>query len=235
MDPHIALTVRHPPKTGHTCHKRLKSITFALGALLMASLSGTVHAQGVTTGAIGGTVTDPTGSPLQAAQVQVVNASTGYRSSGVTRENGQFLVSGLEVGGPYTVTIRRIGSQPHTRDNVYVNLSQTNRLDVTLQPQVTQLSQLEIRATTGEIIAPTSMGTKTTVSQQALERAPSLTRNLVDFTKSAPQVSSAGPGYSAGGMSNRMNNVQTTAKASETFSLGSTVPARGQISARHLD
>ena len=203
--------------------RRLKSITFALGALLIASFGGSAQAQGITTGAIGGTATDAQGNPLQAAQVQAVNTITGFRSSGVTRENGQFLVTGLEVGGPYRVTVRRIGYQPHTRENIYVQLSQTVRLDVKLEPQVTTLSELEIRATTGEIIAPTNIGTKTTVSQQALERAATTTRNLVDFTRSAPQVSSSGPGFSGGGMSNRMNNVQIDgATERDVFGLGST-------------
>jgi outer membrane receptor protein involved in Fe transport len=215
--------------------RRLKSIIVAIGAVLLASFGTNAYAQGITTGAIGGTATDTQGNPLQGAQVQAVNAATGFRSSSATRENGQFLVSGLEVGGPYTVTVRRIGYQPHTRENIYVQLSQTSRLEVQLQPQVTTLSELEIRATTGEIIAPTSMGTKTTVSQQALERAPSLTRNLVDFTKAAPQVSSAGPGYSAGGMSNRMNNVQIDgASERDVFGLGSTGQPGGQISAKAI-
>jgi hypothetical protein len=133
------------------------------------------------------------------------------------------------------VSVRRIGFQPHTRDNIVVQLSQTSRLEVKLEPQVTQLSELEIKATTGEIIAPTSMGTKTTVTQQALERSPTLSRNLVDFTKAAPQVSSSGPGYSAGGMSNRMNNVQIDgASERDVFGLGSTGQPGGQISAKAI-
>lgn len=213
--------------------RRLTSTIVAVAALFFGAT--TAMAQGITTGAVGGMVTDPQGNPLQGAQVQVVNDATGFRSSGLTRDNGQFLVTGLEVGGPYRVTVRRIGYQPHTREGIYVQLSQTSRLDVKLEAQVTQLNELEIRATTGEIIAPTSMGTKTTVSQQALERSATLSRNLVDFTKSAPQVSSSGPGYSAGGMSNRMNNVQIDgASERDVFGLGSTGQPGGQISAKAI-
>jgi outer membrane receptor for ferrienterochelin and colicin len=215
--------------------RRLTSTLAVVGTLLAAAVVTNAHAQGVTTGAIGGTVTQENGAPLMSAQVQVVNLTTGFRTGGVTRENGQFLVSGLEVGGPYTVTVRRIGYQPHTRQNLYVQLSQTERITVSLTPQATQLSSLEIRATTGEIIAPTSMGTKTTVTAEALERAPTTTRNLVDFTKAAPQVSSSGAGYSAGGMSNRMNNVQIDgATERDVFGLGSTGQPGGQISAKAI-
>ncbi len=215
--------------------RRLTTTLVAIGSMLLAPIGSNAGAQGITTGAIGGSVTNSQGEPLQGAQVQVVNNTTGFRTGGITRENGQFLVQGLEVGGPYTVTVRRIGFQPHTRDNILVQLSQTNRIDVKLEPQVTKLSELEIRATTGEIIAPSSMGTKTTVSQQALERSPSATRNLVDYTKAAPQVSSSGPGFSAGGMSNRMNNVQIDGAAErDVFGLGSTGQPGGQISAKAI-
>src|SRR6266542_3054175 len=213
--------------------RRLTS-TLATIAAFTASAAG-AHARGVTTGAIGGTARDPSGNPVAQARVQVTDRTTGYTTGGTTHENGQFLVGGLQVGGPYTVVVGLIGYQAHTRDNVYVQLSQTTPLEIRLEPQATHLSELEIRATTGEIIAPTNTGTKTTVSQQALERAASTTRNLVDFTRAAPQVSSSGPGYSAGGMSNRMNNVQIDgATERDVFGLGSTGQPGGQISAKAI-
>ena len=81
-----------------------------------------VRAQGVTTGAITGKVTDASGQPVALADVRIVNRSTGYATSSRTRENGVFLVQGLEVGGPYTVTVRAIGHQPYQRDDVDVGL-----------------------------------------------------------------------------------------------------------------
>ena len=232
----IAQPISPTPQPGpYMLTRRLTGTLAAIGMLLMAAVATNTHAQGVTTGAVGGTVQGENGAPLSGAQVRVVNKTTGFSSGGISRENGQFLVSGLEVGGPYTVTVRRIGYQPHTRDNVYIQLSQTERLAVSLTPQATQISSLEIRATTGEIIAPTSMGTKTTVTAEALERSPTTTRNLVDFTKAAPQVTSSGVGYSAGGMSVRMNNVQIDgATERDVFGLGSTGQPGGQISAKAI-
>ena len=110
--------------------RRLTRTLVAVGAVLLAAISTEAGAQGITTGAVGGTVTDAQGNPLQGAQIQVVNNTTGFRTGGISRENGQFLVQSLEVGGPYSVTVRRIGYQPHTRDNILVQLSQTSRIDV---------------------------------------------------------------------------------------------------------
>ncbi|MEO8193374.1 MAG: TonB-dependent receptor [Gemmatimonadales bacterium] len=214
--------------------RQIRIIT-ALGLVLATAVSTDTHAQGVTTGGVNGFVTDSSGNPLEGAQLAITNRTTGFTARATSREGGRYNLSSLEVGGPYTLETRRIGFAPNTRTNIFVQLSQGSRIDIRLAPQATQLSELEIRAVTGEIIAPTNTGTKTTVSQQALERSASSTRNLVDFTRAAPQVSSSGPGFSGGGMSNRMNNVQIDgATERDVFGLGSTGQPGGQISAKAI-
>ncbi len=215
--------------------RRLTRFAAALGFVSAALMGTEVHAQGITTGGITGFVTDASGAPLEGVQIAITNATTGFTQRAISREGGRFTLTSLEVGGPYTLDARRIGYQPHTRTGIQIQLSQSSRLDIRLEAQATQLRELEIRSTTGEIIAPSSTGTKTTVSQQALERSATTTRNLVDFTRAAPQVSSSGPGYSGGGMSNRMNNVQIDgATERDVFGLGSTGQPGGQISAKAI-
>src|SRR5436309_11511093 len=79
-------------------------------ALVLGVVGGSLqlHAQGVTTGAIAGTVVDAAGAPVQGATIKVTNRSTGFTSAATTRANGYYLIPNLEVGGPYTVAIRRI-------------------------------------------------------------------------------------------------------------------------------
>jgi outer membrane receptor protein involved in Fe transport len=215
--------------------RRLTRIITAVGLVLAAVVATDARAQGVTTGGVNGFVTDSAGNPLEGATISITNTTTGFATRTISRDAGRYNLPALEVGGPYTLEARRIGYSPATRTNIYVQLSQANRVDIRLQPQATRISELEIRATTGEIIAPTSTGTKTTVSQQALERSATTTRNLVDFTRAAPQVSSSGPGFSGGGMSNRMNNVQIDGVTErDVFGLGSTGQPGGQISAKAI-
>ena len=216
--------------------RRLTRVLAALGFVAaVAMVASDARAQGVTTGAINGFVTDASGNALEGVQLTITNQTTGFLQRTLSRDAGRYYLTNLEVGGPYTLDARRIGFQPHTRTGIQVQLSQTSRIDIRLEAQVTQLGELEIRATTGEIISPTNTGTKTTVSQQALERSPTTTRNLVDFTRAAPQVSSSGPGFSGGGMSNRMNNVQIDgANERDVFGLGSTGQPGGQISAKAI-
>ena len=55
---------------------------FVLGVI---GASADLHAQGVTTGAVAGTVTDETGKPVEGAIVKVVNRNSGFSASGSSR------------------------------------------------------------------------------------------------------------------------------------------------------
>ena len=204
----------------------------AIGILVLAASA--LGAQGITTGAIGGTVMDATGKPVPNAQVEVRNASTGFITGGITRDNGRYLVQGLEVGAGYMVTARRIGFTQQRQPDVVVTLSQTTTLDFKLDLQVTQLVAISITAYQLGFEA-SNTGTKATVNDTVLQRQPTQNRNLTDFIRLVPQVSVSGPGYSAGGMSNRMNNVQIDgATERDIFGLGSTGQPGGQISAKSI-
>jgi outer membrane receptor for ferrienterochelin and colicin len=205
-------------------------------AALLVILPGRIAAQGITTGAIAGRVTTVGGEPLVGAQIVIRNRQTGFSAGTQTREDGRYRVQNLEPGGPYTVTARRIGMEPQTVENQLVPLSQTLTLDFKLAAQAARLSSVEVVATTnaGEF-APTNTGTRTAISDTVLQRLPTTSRNLTDFVKITPQVSSTGPGASAGGKSNRMNNVQIDgATERDVFGLGSTGAPGAEVNAKSL-
>jgi outer membrane receptor for ferrienterochelin and colicin len=193
-----------------------------------------VRAQGITTGAIAGTITDDAGRPLAGVQIRIQHRGTGYSSGALTREDGRYRVQNLEVGGPYSVTARRLGLQADTRDNQYVTLSQTLVLDFKLSSAAVQLAGVTISGTAQEF-SPTNTGTKAAVSDTAIQRLPTLNRNLTDFIKLTPQVSQSGPGFSGGGMSNRMNNVQIDgATERDVFGLGSTGQPGAEVNSKSV-
>ncbi|MGH7562878.1 MAG: carboxypeptidase-like regulatory domain-containing protein, partial [Gemmatimonadota bacterium] len=74
-------------------------------------------AQGVTTAAIRGTVRAADGSDADGTRVLVRNRATGFMAESEVRY-GRFLVQGLEVGGPYMVTLDRLGYLPERREQV---------------------------------------------------------------------------------------------------------------------
>ena len=199
----------------------------ALGVIASASLA----AQGVTTGAITGTVTDQQGAPLEGVQIQVVNSSTGITAATLTRVGGRYTVPSLEVGGPYAITARRIGYAPQTRDTLRVSLGQALRIDFRLTEQAQVLSGVTVTAAAeNAIISSAHTGVGTHISDSAISRLPSLNRDFTDFARLAPQVSTAGNGLSGGGVNNRFNNIQIDgASNSDLFGLSST-PTPGGLS-----
>ncbi len=167
-----------------------------------------LRAQGVTTGAITGKVTDAGGQPVALADVRVVNRSTGFTTSTRTRENGLFLVQGLEVGGPYTVTVRAIGHQPYQRDNVDVGLSEATRVDIRLSPQAVELEAIIVPGAVNPDFSPTRQGVGTQISDSLVRRIPTFSRDFVDQLKLSPQVVYPATGAASGaGAYNRYNTI----------------------------
>jgi hypothetical protein len=121
--------------------------SWILPAVAVAAAAGASRLEAqVTSGSIGGTVTDEAGVPVSGAQVQVTNSSTGFRSGAVTRDDGRYTVAGLDVGAAYTVVVRRIGFAPLTRENVRVSLGQTARVDVQVARQAAELTGVTVTA-----------------------------------------------------------------------------------------
>ena len=194
--------------------------SLALALALGAVLSTDALAQGITTGAIGGLVSDAEGGPVAGAQVMVANRGTGYSISATTRENGRYHVPGLDVG-TYSVTVRRIGFEPQTREDVRVSIGQVTPADFRLTAQAVQITGVEVVATSD--FSATRTGVMTSVSDTTISRLPTLNRDLTELVKLSPHVvlqNDGGP--SAVGGYNRLNNFTIDgANQNDRFGLGS--------------
>jgi hypothetical protein len=207
-------------------------VAVALGVLAPSM----VNAQGVTTGAITGLVTDESGIGVENAQIQVTNRATGYAAGSLTRAGGRYFVQGLELGNRYAVTVRLLGFAPQTVENITVVLGASTAVDIRLVRQATELAGVTVTATPAEF-SPSRHGISTVVSDSALRKLPSLERNFTDFVALTPQVSTnvRTGGLSAGGVNNRFNHIQIDG-ASETdlFGLGATGQPGGQASGKSI-
>src|SRR6185295_2101688 len=84
-----------PPRRGPSMRWIVGSCRALVAAALFTLLcTGVARAQGVTTGAISGKVTDKQGQPVGEAAVQVTNRGSGFTTSVRSRSNGQYLVQG---------------------------------------------------------------------------------------------------------------------------------------------
>jgi hypothetical protein len=154
------------------------------------------------------------GSDPDGARVSVRNTATGVGFEAEVR-HGRFLIQGLEVGGPYTVTLRRIGARPEQRPIGFLALGEPYELQLVLQPAPLVLDSL-VTTATGANRFPTANahgGTASSMGDSLIHHLPSLNRNLYDFVRLVPQIStkvglSAG-GISGGGVGFRLNNFLT--------------------------
>ena len=130
----------------------IRPLVGAVAALAMLAFSpARAAAQGVTTGAVSGTVTDDAGRGVEGVQVQLRNARSGLNIGTVTRSTGYYVIQGLEPDANYSITVRRIGYAPITRRvavgnmNVRVEMSERalelNSVVVTGTPGATSCSR----------------------------------------------------------------------------------------------
>src|SRR2546426_986650 len=207
------------------------SRALAAAAAFSVLVADVVGAQGVTTGAITGRVTDQQGQPLVDVDVEVVNRSTGYASSTRTRATGLFLVQGLEVGGPYSVRVRAIGYERFVRDDIYVRLSQATHVDAQLSAQPVELAPITLTVGRPADFTPPRQGVAVQISDTLVRRVPTFSRDFIDLLKLAPQVVYGASGAASGaGAYNRYNTVTIDgANQSERFNLSASggVPGGG--------
>lgn len=148
---------------------------------------------------------------MEGAHVRVTHSATGTAAE-VTARGGRFLVQGLEPGGPYTITLRRIGFVPQQRDGVFLRLGEMRELEFVLRPQSVQLDTMTVVASGIPAYSPVHAhgGTGMTISDPLLHSLPTLNRDFYDFLRLVPQISTKvglpNAGVSAGGVGFRFNN-----------------------------
>src|SRR2546428_13412514 len=110
----------------------MKRFVWSCGVLATVAFGGTtaLDAQGVTTAAIAGVVTDSSGAPLEAARVVAVHGPSGTAYAAVTRADGRFTIPGMRVGGPYRVSVALVGYRQEGQDQIHLTLGWTADLRV---------------------------------------------------------------------------------------------------------
>jgi hypothetical protein len=144
--------------------------------------------------------TDVTG-----ANVRVMNRSTGHVIETEVRA-GRFLVQGLDVGGPYAVLVSGFGFVPVMQEGLILVLGQ--RLDLHFVLEATAIGLDTIRVATSNrqpAFAGTRTGVGTTISDSLLRRLPTINRDLYDFARLTPQISTR-LGLSGAGVGLRFNS-----------------------------
>ena len=213
-----------------TFYKQILTLAFLLVGTFAFS-------QGVTTSALGGTVTDNVGEPLPGANIVAVHVPTGTKYGAVTDFNGLYRISNMRVGGPYRITISYVGFNDFVRENIFLDLGQTRRISTQLSESTTALDEVVIVAQgTGGVFNTNKTGSETNISKRQIATQPATTRSIADFVRLTPQaqITEGNDGFSISfaGQNNRFNSIYIDgAISNDVFGLAGSGTNGGQTGA----
>ena len=136
--------------------------------LTMFCLTSVAFAQGVTTAAINGIVTDNTGGAIAGATIIATHEPSGSKTGTSSRDDGRYNIQSLRVGGPYTITIRLVGYKEQKREGITLGLSQNLRIDFSLVEEAVVLSSIQIVGESNPLMSASRTGAVTNVSERQI-------------------------------------------------------------------
>ena len=202
---------------------RFTTLVSIIGLLLASVL--TMHAQGVTTAAMSGFVTEADGKPLANANVTVVHVPTNTTYKAITGTPGRFSFVGLPVGGPYTVSATAEGLAIKSITGLQTSLGESTDVVLVGEPskdEVVVLDKFNVQASATDLDANTT-GASSVLSRRRILAQPTASNSFADLIKTNPFVSvRAYPQVQALGMNNRYNSITLDgAKINDSFGLNS--------------
>ncbi|HEY7776078.1 MAG TPA: TonB-dependent receptor [Kineobactrum sp.] len=157
----------------------------ALAVAMTIGLSASALAQ-QTSSAIRGSVTTAAGELVPGAKVTVVDNRTGATRELSAGTTGSFSLRGLQVGGPYTITVRD-AKGTSTLEDVYLNLGETANITLSLDGQRAMESVL-VTASRDASGTYGAMGPTASFNLNDLESAPAVNRDIKDLIRIDPRV-----------------------------------------------
>ncbi len=164
-------------------------------------------AQGETTSAIIGQVSDETGAVVPNATIRITNRDMGLRRTASSDAAGRFDLPQLKPGN-YSVRVEAPGFAPQQNDDVVASLGQKQTVNFTLH--VAQSSQTVEVSGEAPLINPANANTSTSLNAPALENLPNPGGDLtypLQFAAGA-LINTAGSGNDFVGGTNGYGNVE---------------------------
>ncbi|HME05406.1 MAG TPA: carboxypeptidase-like regulatory domain-containing protein, partial [Bryobacteraceae bacterium] len=164
-------------------------------------------AQGETTSAIVGSVTDPTGAAIPGATVTVTDTENGLKRSVKTGDSGRFNFAQLKPG-TYSVKAEADHFEAQQNNSVSAGLGQKQTVDFKLS--IASASQSIVVREQAPLINPENPNTSTTLTARAIEDLPNPGGDMtypLQFAAGA-LINTAGSGNDFVGGTNGYGNVQ---------------------------
>jgi len=196
--------------------------------ILVASL---IFAQGVTTSGLDGFVSDSDGNPLVGANVVVNFEPSGTQYGTSVRDGGLYTIPNMRAGGPYTITISYIGYQKQEKNNIYLVLGQTQRVDFELAIEAIEMMEVEVTGVRDDVMNSDRTGAATFIGDLEVTQMPSIKRSTRDLTRLDPRSDG---NFSFGGKNWLYNNISVDgSNFNNAFGLDDPAPG-GQANAESI-
>ena len=214
--------MKRMPSATRTVLSRMCSL---LALLVLLWPAGHASAQGVTTGAVTGVVTNEQQQPVAGASVIAVHLPSGTSYETTTRADGRYSILGMRVGGPYSVTVAYTGGgggafEPTTEDGLMVNLGIATDAPMTVRAISVQ-ETVQVTAAIDPVFSSSRTGAAISVSRDAIAQLPTISGRISDLTRLTPQAT----GSSFAGQDNRQNNMTVDGSSfNSSFGLGQGQP-----------
>ncbi len=156
----------------------------------------------VTTSSLSGVVKSSANNTLQGASITALHIPTGTVYTAIARAGGRFDVNNMNPGGPYRITISFSGFDSDVKEDIFLTLGETQRIDVDLKSKTTDLNTVVVAS---KRAPSTKNGTETSIGRAKLDILPTIGRNLGDYLRFTPQAKVNGASISIGGQNNRYN------------------------------
>ncbi|HUG03943.1 MAG TPA: carboxypeptidase regulatory-like domain-containing protein [Steroidobacteraceae bacterium] len=197
------------------------AVAMGAGIALALAVAPLAQAQQTTSG-VRGNVSQPDGSPAAGASVRVTDTRTGSVQRSTTSATGQFSMTGLRVGGPYTISVEAEGLAPQSITDVHLNLGDTYTFSVMLSAR--ELEAVTVTAASLQT-AQVALGPSVTFSLADLQDAPAINRNINDVISIDPRVyvdEAFNDSVQCGGASSRFNSLTVDGvRMNDNFGLNS--------------
>ena len=180
--------------------KRIGKLLMSLSMILL--MGSSVIAQ-ETTSEIQGKVSDGK-LGLAGVVVTAIHQPTGTKYVTTTRKDGRYNISSVRIGGPYSITTTYVGYKTEKQDGVFLTLGQAYQGDFSVKPSVKDLTEVTVSTNKqNKVFNNNHTGSQEIVTKDQLEKLPTISRSIQDFTKLEPTAN----GSSFGGRSSQYNNI----------------------------
>lgn len=198
-----------------------KTIRFLLLALVVSSAS--ILQGQVTTSNMSGRITDAVG-PVIGASVVATHTSSGTSYGTVTNNEGRYNLSGMRVGGPYTLEVFFIGYGTNTTNNIMLSLGENYALNVELTEEAQTIDEVVVSVVRTKF-SNEKTGAVTNITSSQIANLPTVSRSITDVTRLSPY---GGNGMRFAGTDGRTANFTVDgANFNNNFGLSDALPGGG--------